>query len=180
MVCLLNGISAGMTQWRPREDRKTVRITVRVRTDAGWIDATIRNLSSRGMMLHSVRPFRRNQFVEIARGGTRVVGRVVWSDDANFGLQAQDAIDLHALLAKPGGGAAAARPSERRAEPRQLTRSYIALDRSSGSRVAGRAMEFAFTVAAFASVSVLTVTSALEAAEKPLNQVGAVLGGETR
>ncbi len=161
-----------MKTWRPREDRKTVRISVRVRTDAGWIDATLRNVSSRGMMLHSAEPLQRNQFVEITRGRTRVVGRVVWSDDTNFGLQAQDAVDMCALLGKPGSNAAAT-IGERRLSPRPTApvRTYVAVEHAAGSRLIGRAMELTIVVLALASVSLFTVSSALEAAEQPLEKV---------
>lgn len=168
-----------MKNWRTREDRKAVRIGVRVRTDAGWIDATVRNLSSRGMMLQSLEPLQRNAFVEITRGRTRVVGRVVWSDDVNFGLQAQDAIDVSGLLTNPGMQAAGAVADRRSAQrPSGPARSYIALDRATSSRLMGRAMELAVVILAFASVSILTVTSALEAAEKPLEQVRNALSSQ--
>lgn len=169
-----------MKTWRPREDRKTVRIGVRVRTDAGWIDATVRNVSSRGLMLHSIEPLHRNQFVEITRGRTRVVGRVVWSDDTNFGLQAQDAVDISALLDKPGSNAAAD-GSERRLAPRAApVRTYVALDQATNSRMAGRAMELMIVVLTLASVSMLTVSSALEAAEQQLEKVRTSLASEPR
>lgn len=170
-----------MSKLCPREDRKTVRIGVRVRTDDGWVDATIRNVSSRGMMLHSLQPLRRNQFVEIARGRSRVVGRIVWSDDMACGLRARDVVDISALLAQPQGGGAE-RPPERRAAARPAAsapaRAYVAIDRSDRSRLIGYAMEKAAVVLVFASVSVLAVTSALEAAEKPLEEVRIALAPE--
>lgn len=170
-----------MKSWRLRENRKTVRIGVRVRTDAGWIDATVRNVSSRGLMLQSVEPLSRNQFVEISRGRTRIVGRVVWSDDANFGLQAQDAVDIAGLLAAPGAAGPGSVGERRLAQrPTAPVRSYVALDRATSSRLMGRAMEAAVVVLAFASVSILTVTSALEAAEQPLQQVRLALGEPVR
>lgn len=165
-----------MKTLRPREDRKTVRIGVRVRTDSGWADATVRNVSSRGMMLHSLQPLRRNQFVEITRGRARVVGRIVWSDDAGFGLQTQDIVDIPALLAQPQAGGTI-ESTERRAAPRPTrpTRAYVAIDRADRSKLVGYALEKATVVLACASVSVLAVTGALEAAEKPVEEIRVAL-----
>ena len=169
-----------MTDRRFREDRKTVRIGVRVRTDTGWIDATVCNVSTRGMMLHSAGGLQRNQFVEITRGRARVIGRVVWSDESKFGLQAQDAVDITALLQKPGTNPAAVvgehRFDRRSAPP---VRTYVALDRTTTSRLVGRAMDLATVVLVFAIVSILTVSSALEAAEKPLAQVHGALATDS-
>jgi hypothetical protein len=157
---------------RPRETRKTVCIGVRVRTDAGCIDATVRNVSTRGMMLQSVEPLQRNQFVEITRGRTRVVGRVVWSDDASFGLLAQDAVDITGLLQQPGAVAARVKvPGSPLPDFAAPVRSYVALDSATSSRLIARAMELAIIVLAFASLGVLTLGSALEAAEQPLEKV---------
>lgn len=156
-----------------------MRIGVRVRTDSGWVDATVRNVSSRGMMLHSLQPLRRNQFVEIMRGRARVVGRIVWSDDTGFGLQAQDIVDIPALLAQPQASGTV-ESTERRAAPRPTrpTRAYVAIERADRSKLIGYAMEKAAVVLVFASVSVLAVTSALEAAEKPLKEVRIALAPE--
>jgi len=168
-----------MSKLRPREDRRSVRIGVRVRTDDGWIDATVRNVSSRGMMLHSLQPLRRNQFVEIARGRSRVVGRIVWSDGLGCGLQAQDVVDISALLAQPQANGER-RQAERRAAPRSAppARAYVAIDRADRSKLIGYAMEKAAVVLVFASVSVLAVSSALEAAEKPIEEVRIALAPE--
>lgn len=165
-----------MNNRRTRETRKTVRIGVRVRTEAGWRDAILRNVSSRGMMLQTDPPLHRNQCVEIARGRARVIGRVVWSDDASSGLMAQDAVDIAGLLAAPGTNPAPA-PAERRSASRPAAsfRPDVALDRAIGSRLTGRAMERVGVLLAFASVSILAVTSALEAAEQPLESIRTAL-----
>jgi hypothetical protein len=165
-----------MKPLRPREDRKAVRISVRVRTDNGWIDATVRNVSSRGMMLHSLQPLCRNQFVEITRGRARVVGRIVWSDDVEFGLQAQDIVDISALLAQSQVGGTI-ESTDRRAPPRptRQTRTYVAIERNDRSKLVGYAIEKAAVLIACTSVSVLAVTSALEAAENPIEEVRVAL-----
>lgn len=169
-----------MQNWRPRENRKTVRIGVRVRTDTGWTDATIRNVSNRGMMLQTLQPLRRNQFVEIARGRHRMAGRIVWSRDSVCGLQVREQVDIPGLLAPPDESRAV-RGTERRIaqRPEPAPGRYAAslAERAQSSRLLGRAFEKAFMVVALASVSVVAVGSALEAADAPLEQVRMALAG---
>ena len=173
-----------MSNWRQREDRKSVRIGVRVRTDDGWVDATVRNVSSRGLMLHSLQPLRRNQFVEIARGRSRVVGRVVWSNDAVCGLHAQDRVDIDGLLAKPeAGGATPGKTfaSERRANPRAARARHSATIelQADSARLMGRAFEKVALLAAIACSGVIAAGSAYEAMATPLEKVQVALADQS-
>lgn len=164
-----------MQHWRPRETRRTVRLSVRVRTEAGWFDATVRNMSERGMGLDGHLPLRRNQFVEIARGRHRVVGRIVWSDDAACGLRAQDAVDIAGFLAGPR--AASPRANDRRQGDRTM-RAQAALPlpvRAESARWFGRAFEFAVILTGIACTAGLAVGSVLEVLGAPLEQVGSAL-----
>ena len=88
---------------KSREPRKSVNITVRLKSEHGWENARIRNVSSRGMMIHCEAPPGRGSYVEIRRGSYVVVGRIVWAAEDSFGLQAQDRIEL-ASLAGTGCG----------------------------------------------------------------------------
>jgi hypothetical protein len=168
-----------MQNWRNRESRKTVRLSVRVRTDDGWIDATVRNVSSRGMMLHSLQPLRRNQFVEIARGRHRVVGRIVWSDATACGLQSQDKVDIQGLLSQPAD-AAALGSAERRMHVRSRPPQPLPPvgERAAASRAMGRAFEFAFVVTAVSSVAAIAAISMQEALAAPLTQVELAMSGQ--
>lgn len=169
-----------MKSWRNREDRRTVRISVRVRMDDGWMDATVRNVSSRGMMLHSLQPLQRNQFVEISRGHLRVIGRIVWADAAMSGLRAQDDVDIAALLAKPHPNGAAT-PLERRQGPRESAPTRLASleDRADASRLLGRATEKVFLLAAILCAALLAMTAARETLSAPLQKIGVALGEPT-
>ena len=156
-----------------RDPRTTVRLTVRIRADGGWVDATVHNVSQRGMMVHSQYPLRRNQYVEIARGRTRVVGRIVWTADSACGLRAQDTIDMGALLGQASIERAALR-DERRAPARAAVGSFAALsftERGEAARRWGRGVEFTVMVAAIAITATLAVDGALDAAAVPLEQV---------
>lgn len=165
-----------MMKLRQREPRKSVRIGARIRTEDGWFDATIANVSSRGMMLRSAQPLRRNQFVEVTRGHCVVVGRIVWNHDDISGLQTQDSLDLSALLAKPTERPAM-RSEERRAVARPDDRAWLVTQRSQAARLMGRAIESTVLVVAIATTGILGVSTVLEAADAPIEQVRLALGG---
>ncbi|WP_133365896.1 PilZ domain-containing protein [Qipengyuania sediminis] len=164
-----------MVTWRNRETRRTVRISVRVRTDAGWIDATVRNLSTRGMMLDSPQPLRRNQFVEVTRGHRRVVGRIVWSEAERCGLHSQDMIDIAGLLATPGTPSGVERRSQSRAGTPAPRRPVGIADQAHFARLVGRTIERGALVIAGAAVAALIAAAALDTLARPFEQVDAVL-----
>lgn len=159
-----------MQHWRPRDSRKTVRICVRLRTDDGWIDATVRNVSNRGMLLHTPQPLRRNQFVEIARGRHRVVGRIVWSEEGASGLHAREQVDVAALL-EQREAAPALQDRRERSRTAMASTARTLDERAEASRRLGRAMERGFLVVAIACVGVVTAVSVSEALAAPLAKV---------
>lgn len=85
-------------------------------TDHGWHDVTVRNVSSRGMMLQCRIPPQQKAFIEVRHRGMSIVGRVMWSSNDCFGISTQQAVVLSELLSQ-----APARPrlgtEERRARP---------------------------------------------------------------
>lgn len=168
-----------MQNWRPREDRKSVRIGVRVRTDAGWIDATVHNVSNRGLLLHSLRPLRRNDFIEVARGRHRIVGRVVWSQGAGCGMRTQDQIDIAGLLGKPGVPAPAQEHSK---TPQMAARGPVRTseEQAQASRALGQSFERLMILVVGAAVSMLAAGSAYEALASPLHEVEMALGAAPR
>ncbi len=85
-----------------REPRRPVRLSVRYRTDEGWSEAQLRNLSSRGAMAVCASPPRRGTYVEVKRGACILVGRVVWASENSFGLQTQDHVDLTEMIGSSG------------------------------------------------------------------------------
>ena len=166
-----------MKHWRNREDRKAVRITVRVRTDDGWIDATVRNVSSRGMMLQSPQPLNRNQFVEISRGDHRVIGRIVWADAVMSGVRAQDEVDIAALLAPPQAGSTKCSVERRSGQRATAPPRVASLDeRAEASRLIGRAAEKVCLVVAIACGALFAISGASQALAEPLGQISEALG----
>jgi hypothetical protein len=60
--------------------------------DAKWMDVTIRNVSSRGMLLESSALLQRGTYLEVRRGSAVIVARAVWSDGRKVGLRTQDIV----------------------------------------------------------------------------------------
>ena len=155
-----------------------------MRTDAGWIDATVRNVSVRGMQLHSPQPLRRNEFVEIARGQSRVVGRIVWSNEMVCGLKAQDAVDIDGLLSAPTSCRPAAGENAR--DRRTIERPSAPVHapsfetRAQSARLLGRAIEKTILVVAIACGGALAIGSAFEAMADPLEKVSTALAASPR
>lgn len=83
---------------KAREPRKRVATQARMRTNAGWSDVVIRDISSRGLGLRSSRAPARGDYIELGRQQHRLVGRVVWSDGECFGVVLSDAIAVDEVL----------------------------------------------------------------------------------
>jgi hypothetical protein len=81
---------------RAREHRRKVLIRAKLRAGGLPIDACIRDISSKGLMVQTRVPPPRGTYVEIIAGNQTIVGRVVWGDDMRFGIISRDklAIDM--------------------------------------------------------------------------------------
>lgn len=86
---------------RAREPRRKVRFKARMRVDCGWSDVTIRDMSSRGMLLTMEEPPKVGSYVEICGPKTNLIARAVWVRGTHFGVRTQDRIDVEALVS-PG------------------------------------------------------------------------------
>jgi hypothetical protein len=87
-----------MGSHKQRETRQVIYLNARLRSDGGWTNITICNVSSRGLMGRCNNPPAKGAFVEIRRGASCVVGHVRWSQGIRFGLRSQDRICVAALL----------------------------------------------------------------------------------
>jgi len=154
---------------KAREQRKRVTTPARMRTDSGWSDVTIRDISSRGMGLRSSRAPRRGDYIELCRHHHRLVGRVMWSDGERFGILLSDPIVVDELLSsrpRPRGKA-----DDRRLQPRHAAAlrgdSRVAVvSLAENSRHASRMMNFV----AVAAIACIGAAFAANLAESVLSQ----------
>jgi hypothetical protein len=163
---------------RRREPRQSVKIVVRLVTDRGWSDAEIRDVSSGGLMAICQSPPARGSYVEIRRESYSIVGRVVWSSDGRFGIQAQQKLSLSDLgqarasvRFQIGDRRQAARP-----QPKLQPRRRTIQERSDASRRHARAMEFVAVSAVAILLVYLVVDQVRIVFAQPLDIVTTTLG----
>lgn len=157
---------------KPREPRHKVLVRARIETGAGWHDACILNISSRGMLLQTADPPVRGSYLELRRGALVIVARVMWTRHHRLGVKSQDVLPIEAIIRDvevPVVGEGV-RVGERRnaARPQMAT--------ATRSRHQGRTIEYGFAIAlavavagfaasevhALLSAPVATVTAALD------------------
>ena len=172
------GLGAGcdhdpMSSLKPREERRKTLLHARLRSDAGWSDVTIGNVSSRGMMLHCASGLQRNAFVEVRHRGVCVVGRVVWSHGVKYGVRTQDVVDVPALLSPMP--AKRPRPGEdRRRAPRRSAPRLPGTspgETAAASRRFARAFDWTMMMVAAVATSGFVAQYAWAALHAPVAQV---------
>ncbi|MFS0737426.1 PilZ domain-containing protein [Sphingomonas sp. 1P06PA] len=134
-----------------RRDRVTTLIPARVRTDNGWSDGIIRNISPNGAMIEIANPPGRGSYVELRRATSVIIGRIIWSHAGRFGMVTRETIDLASMLD----------PSRSNDSNVQAMAERRILRRNEGARspydfaAAGRAFEFSSILVAVALSSIL-------------------------
>ena len=155
---------------KPRELRRRVLLPARLRTGASWSDACILNVSSRGALIHSSRPFAQGSVIELRHGDHIIVGRVVWREGSKAGLRSHDRLPVEQILSATDGPAlrlsAAPAEVERRRRPRTHDQ----------SRMQSRAFEFASIAIVAVALSSAAFALVDEALAQPLARVSAALG----
>ena len=149
-----------------------------MRMGAVWRDASILDLSSRGLMIQAGEPLPGGSYVELRRGRHLIVARVIWSDDRRSGLRTQDVLPTDAIIAEPEN--CAGKPftpqHDRRVDgDRDRAKRAVAHDQS---RLRGRAFEFAAVAligAVCGSIAYRTVGDMLS---RPLDAVEIALAGK--
>ena len=153
---------------KAREQRHDVAVPARLRMQTGWTDATILNLSARGLMFRTQERLERGHFLELRRGNHVIVARVVWSDGKRCGARAQDVLPVRDIIHDKKASRAASPAIEPRAATRTVT------DRADAARRRGRSIEFfifgmavacsAFLIAEFASTMLAAPLARVEIA----------------
>jgi hypothetical protein len=158
---------------KPREERRRTVLPARIRSGAGWDDACILNVSSRGLMLYTTGAAKPGTVIEVRRGAQIVIARVVWRQNRRLGVASQGEIPVSDIVSNAIAASAAAStlaPSSNfRLERRRHRRWY---DRS---RYTSRAFEFASIVLAGAVLGGIAAVWVEEALTKPLALVTAAL-----
>jgi hypothetical protein len=169
-----------MGSQKSREQRRIVMVKARMRVSADWVEVTICNVSSRGLMAKCADPPAKGSYIELRQRGARIIGRVAWAQGLRFGIRTQDRIDLAALLAEPAlKGVRAQR--EQRIEPRKAPPIPVALHPTAQferSRLLARASEWGAIVGISALAVGHLAASAGQIIGDPLAQVGTSLGGD--
>ena len=159
---------------RSRELRRRVVLPARVRTAAGWSDACILNVSSRGLLIHSRGEAEAGMTIQLHHRHHAIVARVIWRHGARAGLHSEDRIPVEEIMilgqAHNVTLTAVDQPGvERRRAPRDDTR-------HGESRARGRTIEFAgaLVIAAVLATGMLAMVET--ALARPLASIGALLG----
>ena len=163
---------------KPREDRRPVSVRARLRTEAGWSDVTIGNVSSRGLLLRCVSPPPQRAYIEVRHQGVCIVGRIVWTCGGHCGVRTQDQIDVAGLLS-PGSRPSKPVANDRRAASRPVERSRqrTPAERAAASRRFARLFDFVAVALAVTSAAGITASIAFDAFSAPMSRAAEALAG---
>ena len=157
---------------RPRELRRRVLLTARMRTSAGWSDACILNVSSRGLLINANQTVVQGSNIELRHREHVIAARVVWRSGSRAGLHAEDWVPVDeililsrsSILQLTAGGSAQV---ERRKQPRT----------HDDSRLLGRTIEFASIAIIAITLSCGLYSLVAEALGEPMARIRIALGG---
>jgi hypothetical protein len=143
-----------------------------MRAGAGWSDACILNISSRGLQIQASRCAPKGNNVELWRGDQVITARVVWRCGARAGLQTEERIPVEEILSLGRSPALQLTASRQRGvECRVRMRSH------DDSRLWGRAIEFLSVAVIAVALSSGMFLMVLEALARPLAAVRAAFDG---
>lgn len=175
--------SGVLTRMRIREPRQRVLLDVRLRVGSGWRDASILNISSRGMMLQSSQPLPTGTFLEIRRGRHTIDARVVWSRGRRFGVRTRDRLELEGIIS---GIAVTAGKSALKPQSRYTRRHAAGANaaktlpfRAEASRHHARRAEFFWVGSSAVLGAALLAIAAKGALLRPISAVGAALTAQS-
>jgi len=157
---------------RPRELRRRVILPALVRSDGGWGNASILNISSRGFLIQASRPTPKGSKVELRHGGLVIQARVVWRDGARAGLAVESRVPVEEILSL--GQAPALQLT---AVARSSTDGRKTVHRHDDSRMRGRVLEFVAIAALSAGIAVYAFSVVHAMLTHPFARVKTALGG---
>jgi len=163
---------AAKPHYRPRELRRRVILPALVRSDGGWGNASILNISSRGFLIHASRPTPKGSKVELRHAGLVIQARVVWRYCVRAGPATESCIPVEDILSLDQTGVMQLTAVERSPIDRR-----ISVRRQADHRMRGRLCEFVAIAALSACVAGCAVAVVHDTLATPLVRVGAALGG---
>jgi hypothetical protein len=147
-------------------------LPARIRSGAGWADACILNISSRGLMVYTNGAAKPGTVIELRRGAQIVIARVIWRQNQRVGLASQGDLPVQDIISSETAAAAVARPAvgsgvaiERRRRPHSHDR----------NRYRSRAFEFVSIIFVGVLLGGIAAVWVEETLAKPLTVVAAAL-----
>ena len=165
--------AATQSKHRPRELRRRVVVKARMRSGMQWSEACILNVSSRGLLIKSVRPVAEGSTIEILRGDQLIVARVMWSNAGRSGLRSEQRLPVEDILSIGQSTALQLIASNGVLHDRRRGAREIPGD----ARLRGRALEFLAVVAIGVTLAVGGWVMVEHALIGPLGTASAALGG---
>jgi hypothetical protein len=152
-------------------------VPARMRAGDAYVDVCIRNISSRGMMLQTANPPPAGTYIEILRGAHTIVGRIMWTKDRRFGMQAAAHLDIPAIVNQQPQSRRRPTGQERRSpdRPRATQRQPDITERVERSRRIARASEFGLVITGGLIGAGLLAAIAYDTMARPFESIAAHL-----
>lgn len=93
----------GQDRMDRKEDRTTAILRARLRDGGPEREASVLDISSRGLMAAAQPPPRRGTYVDMQVGRHSLVGQVQWCEGSRFGVRLRERIDVLAVIGNEAG-----------------------------------------------------------------------------
>jgi PilZ domain len=133
---------------RNREWRRLVRVKARVKSGGDWRDASILNVSSHGLMIHSASPCDPGKRIEVRSGDRAFCASVVWRKGERLGLRSDAVLPILDIV----GMSEAPEPLARNPGPVVAERRKTAREDSTAAARWPRLLELGSTIVIAATV----------------------------
>ena len=153
---------------KARDERHQVLLSARMRGDGPTFDVSIRNVSSRGMLIRAAAPPKVGSYVEVITDEVSAVGRVTWRNGTSFGIQTRERLPLVKLVFRRAG-----RPG-----PAPVPEAIVAAGGGAASvapqhrgRLLARAIDFGLIAALIVALAVTIGSLAFGALSRPFETI---------
>jgi hypothetical protein len=157
-----------MLGMKAREHRQKVLIRAKLRAGGLPMDACIRDISSKGMMIHSKAPPPRGTYVEVITATQTIVGRVVWGADMRFGINTREKLHIEMIIGELRTGRSPSEPP-----PVTALRRPQVPKRESFTSAHAKALEFCGLVVFAVAIIYAIASATYETLSSPLENISA-------